>query len=479
MDKLKKALASRPIRAGLYSVLAMVLVIAIAIAANGAVGALPVSYTQIDLTPEQIYSISPETEQILAALERDVEVYWLAPAGHENNTLGQVLGKYAQYSRVTVTQVDPVRYPGFAAGYTDETVQENSLIVVSGDRSMYIPYSDIWTYSDYDAYYEYMYYYGEEYLDVFQGEGKLTGAIRYVTSETLPALYYLTGHGETGLSASVRDAIALENVQVEELSLVSAEAVRSNCAVLAILGPTRDISDREREQISDYIAAGGQMLITTAYTGAEMPNLEAVLAQYGLGLVSGCVMESDSRYYNYGYIDLVLPTLEHHDITHPLLEGGYVVMMPDAQGLETLNNDADITVTPLLTSSESSYLKTTLDYPAGYDKTTDDLDGPFVLAAASHNDATGARAVVFGAADFAEPEYSDAVAGANLDLLLNAVGWLTGAAESVSIHPKTLSGDYLTFTAAGANAVRILLVIAVPALFLGAGVVIFIGRRRR
>ena len=479
MDKLKAALKTRPVRAGIYSVLAILLVIAIAIVANGAVSALPVSYTRLDMTREQIYSISPETEQTLATLDRDVTVYWLAPAGQENNTLSQVLAKYAQYEHVTVTQVDPVRYPGFAAAYTDETVQPNSLLVVCGDRSMYIPYTDIWTYSDFDAYYDYLYYYGEEYLDVFQGEGKLTGAIRYAVSDHMPVLYYLTGHGEVGVSASVRDAVALENVQVEALSLLTEEAVPDDCSLLALLGPTRDLSDRERELICDYISAGGKMLITTAYTTVDMPNFDAILAQYGLGVVQGCVMEQDSRYYNYGYIDLVLPTLADHAITHPLREGGYIVMMPDAQALEALPGDPDLTVMPLLSSSDSSYLKPTLENITDYDKAAGDLTGPFVLAAVSDNDATGAQAVVFTATDFVEPEYSDAVAGANRDLFLNAIGCLAGQEQTVSIHPKVLSSDYLTFSASAANLVRILLVIVVPVLFLGAGVVIFMGRRRR
>ena len=480
MDKLKTLLRSRPVRAGLYSVLAALLVIAIAVAVNGAVSALPVSLTRLDMTREQLYSLSPETDMTLSALDRDVDVYWLAATGEENNTLAQVLARYAQYGHVTVTQVDPVRYPGFAAAYTDETVQPNSLAVVCGDRSMYIPYADVWTWSDYDAYYEYLYYYGEEYLDVFQGEGKLTAAIRYVTSDDAPALYYLTGHGEYGVSASVRDAMALENLRVEPLSLLTEQAVPEDCAVLALFGPTRDLSDRERELISQYIAGGGAMYISTAYTTQAMPNFDALLAQYGLGAVQGCVMEQDSRYYNYGYIDLVLPLLADHEVTEPLLEGGYTVMMPDAQALEALlPGDPDLTVTPLLTTSPSAYLKPALEDLTDYAKADGDLTGPFVLAAEAYNDATGARAMVFTSTDFVESEYSDAVAGANLDLFLNALGHLTGRADTVSIHPKTLLGESLTFSAAAANVVRALVVLAVPALFLGAGVVIFIGRRRR
>lgn len=141
-----------------------------------------------------------------------MEVYWIVQSGSEDATMEQVLAKYAEYSHVTVTSVDPVVYPSFASQYTDETITNNSLLVVCGDRTMYIPYSDIWTYSDYSTYYYYYYYYGEEYLDVFAGESQLTSAIGYVTSDDLPIMYILTGHGESGVSDDVLDAINMDNI---------------------------------------------------------------------------------------------------------------------------------------------------------------------------------------------------------------------------------------------------------------------------
>ena len=186
--KLAASFRTKGWRAGAYSVFAAVTVAAMAVVANLAVSALPASVTQLDMTDERLYTLSQGTEQTLAALEKDVDIYWLVEPGQENTTMEQMLLRYAEFDRVTVTSVDPVRYPGFAAEYTDEEVTGNSLLVVCGDRSMYIPYDSVWTYSDYDMYSYYLTYYGSEYLDVFAGEGKITGAIGYVTSGELPVL---------------------------------------------------------------------------------------------------------------------------------------------------------------------------------------------------------------------------------------------------------------------------------------------------
>ena len=480
MKKLGASLGTKGWRAGAYSVFAAVLVIAMAVVANLAVQALPAAVTQLDMTDEKLYTLSQGTRQTLAGLDRDVDIYWLVEPGMENTTMEQVLLRYAQFDRVTVTSVDPVRYPGFAAEYTDESVTENSLIVACGERSMYIPYESVWTYSDYDMYSYYLTYYGSEYLDVFAGEGKITGAIGYVTSGELPTVYYLTGHGETGVSDDVLDAMALENVQTESLNLLTADAVPEDCAALALFGPVNDLTEREAEILSAYMEGGGQLLVTTAYTAADMPNLTALLERFGLELLSGCVMEDDSRYYRYGYIDLILPQIGAHPITAPLREGAYSVLMPDSQGMVLAGTIPEgVTVTPLLESSMTSYLKQNLEGLSGYDRAEGDRTGSFVLAAASEDGPSGARLVVFGSTRFMEADFSDMVSGAGLDLFLNGVNWLCRQETGISIHPKLLTGDYLTFDEGTAGVLKVGLTAVIPALFLAAGLVIYVRRRRR
>ena len=59
----------KALRVGGYSVLASVIVLAIAVALNVLVNALPSSWTQYDTTSSQVFSISEQTEGVLAALE--------------------------------------------------------------------------------------------------------------------------------------------------------------------------------------------------------------------------------------------------------------------------------------------------------------------------------------------------------------------------------------------------------------------------
>ncbi len=479
LARLKESYKTRRWRVGSYSVAAVVIVAAIAVALNLIVGALPSSSTELDMTPQQLYTLSGESEQLLAALDSDVEIYWIVQSGGEDTTLEELLGRYAEYSHVSITRVDPVKYPNFLSAYTDESATNNSLVVVCGERSMYIPYTDIWTYSDYEEYAYYYYNYMQDYRDTFAGEQKLTSAIGYVTSEESPVLYMLSGHGETTLSDAVQSAIALQNVQVEELSLLTVEAVPEDCDILCINGPVSDLSAEEAAMIREYMEKGGRLLVSTAYTDADMTNFDALLAGCGLSVEYGYVLEDNSSYHFHGYIDLLLPTLQSHSITSPLSEAGYSVLFPDSQALVMGETSEDITVSSLLKSSSESYLKTDLAGSADLEKADDDPEGPFVLAAAAVNDTTGGQIVVFGSNTFMERDFSDMVSGANLDMYLNAVDWLCEKTDSISIHAKLVSTDYLTYSDSAAGAAKVVLLALVPMAIIAVGVVTYIRRRRR
>lgn len=136
-------LKTRSFRVGGYSVLATVIVVAIAVFANILVNALPAKYTQFDTTSSQLYSISEQTELVLSELEDDVTVYWIVQDGREDETLGTLLDRYAAMSsKLTVTKVDPDVQPTFVQKYADGTIYNNSLVVECGERNTYQTYTN-------------------------------------------------------------------------------------------------------------------------------------------------------------------------------------------------------------------------------------------------------------------------------------------------------------------------------------------------
>ena len=474
---LKRSFRTRTFRAGGYSLAAAAVVIAIAVAINLVVGALPADWTKIDLTSSGLYSLSSQTQQMISGLEDEVTVYWIVQSGTEDDTIGELLDRYEDLSKnLKVEEKDPVVYPNFAQQYTTETLYNNSLIVECGERSRYISYYDIYV-TDYESYYT-----TGTSSTQFDGESQLTSAVDYVTNEDLPVVYTLTGHGESELPSSLSSGAEEENLLLEDLSLLTEEAVPEDADALIIYAPQSDISEDEKNMLLTYLQGGGKLMLVTDYSETEMPNLAAVMEYYGTSLEDGIVLEGDSSHHMRGSNYYLLPNIGSHDITAPLSDGGYYVLMPVAQGIKIADDLRDgLSVTALLTTTASSYSK-----PDGYDMTTydkeeGDIDGPFSLGVAIseevENSTTG---IVWLTSSYMFDESTDMmVSGANTDLFLNALDWMCQRESAISIRAKDLSTEYLTVPSADASTWSLILVVTLPAVFLIAGAYVTIVRRKR
>ena len=294
---LKAALTTRAVRVGGYSVAAAAIVIAIIVAANALVRALPAQWTQFDTTSSQLFSISDQTESIVGSLETPVTIHWIVQSGQEDATLETLLERYQALSEnLTVEKVDPVVSPTFLEQYDVGSVYNNSLIVESEARYRYVDYYDIYEY-------DYTNYYTTGSVDMnFAGEGAITSAVSYVVNDDLPKVYTLTGHGEGSLSSDFQSAAEQDNVEFEELSLLSAETVPEDADCVLILAPQSDIADVELTALQAYLDGGGRLLLITdpPQEGAELTNLETLMAGYGVHAADGIVVEEDQANYAMG-----------------------------------------------------------------------------------------------------------------------------------------------------------------------------------
>ena len=190
---------------GSYSLMVTVIVLAILIAINVFVSALPSSVTKYDISSSKLYSITSNTKVVVNALDQDVTIYWIVQSGEEDEVIENLLSKYDSLSdHVQVVKKNPDVFPTFAEQYTDEEVPNNSLVVECGDKNRYVSYNDIYVQSA-DMY-------SYSYTTSFDGEGAITSAISYVTSDDYPMLYTLEGHGEADLPSTFQDQIEKDNI---------------------------------------------------------------------------------------------------------------------------------------------------------------------------------------------------------------------------------------------------------------------------
>lgn len=477
---LKSPFQTRSFRVGGYSVFATAVVLAIAVVINLFAGALPAGVTQFDTTSSKLFSISDQTEQVLGGLESEVTIYWIVQSGQEDDTLGTLLNRYAGLSgKIRVEKKDPDVYPTFVQQYEISSLYNNSLIVECGDRYRYVSYSDIYEY-------DYSNYYTTGTYDVsFAGENQLTSAIRYVVSEDLPKLYLLTGHGEASLSTSFQSAVEQENIDTEELSLLTAEAVPEDADCLLINAPQSDLSEEEKEMLLAYLQSGGSLMLITSplQDGSRLANLEAVMEYYGVTASEGIVIEGSQSNYALGVPYYLLPDLSSHTITTPLKSGGYYVLLPVAQGLNVSEELRDgLTVSQLLTTSDASFSKIAGYALETYDREDGDIDGPFALAVAvseTLEDDETAHIVWVSSSSLVDDQTNQQVSGGNEDFFLNALGWMCEQEETISIRSKSIGYEYLTMSSAVSSTLTVVIVGIIPLACLGTGIGIRVRRKRR
>ena len=464
----RPASGKQALRGGTYSLAVTAVVLAILIAVNVFVSVLPASATKLDISASKLYSITSNTKAVVNNLTQDVTLYWVVQADKEDSVIENLLSKYDSLSdHIQVEKKNPDVYPTFAAQYTDETVPNNSVIVVSGDRSRYISYNDIYVQtSDMYAY---------SYTTSFDGEGAITSAIDYVVTETLPRMYVLEGHGETELPASFADAVEKENVQTQSLSLLTEDSVPEDSACVTIYAPQSDISQEEAEMLRSYTEKGGKLLVIAGpVKGAELTNLYSLLTDYGVEPVEGIVVESDRERYAFGYPYVLMPDMQSDNITQSLMDSRYHPIFPVSQGLQVTDSSS---VTTLLTTSDTAFSKTAGYSLTAYDKETGDTDGPFAVAVSIAADG-GGQIVWFSASDFLSDMYNAYSSGANVNLAMNALSSLMGEREAMAIRSKSLNYNYLTISDSASSVLKVLLIGVFPLLYLTVGVIAVVEKRR-
>ncbi len=476
-QKTKEHLRTRAFRSGSFIALLAFAAIAAAVGINLAVSALPESISKLDTTPNALYTISPETEKLLASLSDEVIVTCVAPSGYEDATIREMLGRYEDLSpHITVRYVDPTLHPDFAAQYTSGDLPENSLIVESSRRNTMISYDAIYTYELNSTTYAYDTY--------FDGEGLLTSAIDFVTSDELPTAYYLTGHGELTIDDTMSGYVSRQNIALEPLSLLSVESVPGDCACLIIVSPSSDISEADRDKILAYLTGGGRMLLYTDYLEEAMPNLRAVLSHYGLGLQDGIVIEGDSAHHIQGYAHYLLPDAAAHEITESVLDGGYHVLAPVAQGIVTAGGLRDtLNVEPLLTTSDSAFTKLVTDYTLdSFDFAEGDTPGPFTLGAAvteENGDGSQTRIVLYTTSYLVDSQIDALVSGGNSSLFIRSLNWMCEGKQTVAVGAKGMSVDFLVLSARDVSLLSIFFIGVLPLLVLLTGGIVWHRRRKR
>ena len=473
----KTASDGKVFRSGLYSAAITAAVIAAVVLLNLLVRAIPSKYTEFDLSEAGLYTLGDSSKQVAQELSQDVTIYYLCETGNEDQIISKLLDKYAaESSHITWELKDPAVYPTFAAQYGAQDASSGSLILVSGDQNVVLDASELYDY-DYSDYYT-----TGTYSVTFTGENEVTSAIYRLTSGEQKHAYYTTNHGEQTLTDTLTNALESQNLSLTALDLLSS-GIPEDCDLLIINDPAQDLASAgslvdEMSLLRSYLSSGGKvLLLTDSYYNT--PNLDALMAEFGLTRTEGLVVEGDADHSMNGYPYYLLPDYTSPTETTALdgVDTSRHVLLQMAQGI-TLTETDNIVSEALLTTSNSAYSKT-----AGYEMTTadqedGDLDGPFALAAYARNETTEAEVIWVNCGNM-DNEAAYQVVPGNCTFLQGCAASLAGQVSTVLIDSKALEAAPISVSGSVSAVLGLTFIVILPAALLAVGAVVVLLRRRK
>ena len=472
--KLTSSANGKVFRNGLYSTAILAAAIVLAVLINLLVGAIPKKYTEFDLSAAKMYTLGDSSRQLMQSLDQDVTVYYLCETGSEDAIVSKLLDHYAdESSRFHWEQKDPTLYPAFASQYGAENVSTGSLIVVSGENSVVLDAAELYEY-DYSDYYTT----GSANV-TFAGEKQISSAIYKLTSGAESHAFYTTNHGEQAPTSSLTEALEAQNIDLQPLDLLTG-TIPEDCGLLIINAPASDFASEglvdEIAQLQAYLENGGKVLLMTS-AFVDTPNLDAVMAQFGLARAEGMVVEGDSSKALYNSAWSLLPDYGTPAESTALngVNTNTHVMLSVAQGI-TVTETEDVTAEPLLNSSSAAYAKTDIDDLTTMEREDGDTDGPFALAVWARNEDAGAEVLWIGCPIMDNEQLYQSMPG-NLTFLQGCAASLVG--QDVLVDTKALEAEPITVAGSTAAALGLTFMFVLPAAVLIAGAVVVLLRRRR
>jgi hypothetical protein len=407
-----------------------------------------------DMTAGKIFSLSNQTKQLVSSLDMPVEIIAIYPQTWKNPVISSLLDEYLKLSpRISITYIDAEREPGRLSEYElgSSAVQNGTFVVKSGSKSK--------TITEFDFFQET----GEG--RVFWGERLVTGAIRYVTKDVMPRIYFLEGHNEaliTNELSKLSNFLEIDGFYVETFSLIRSNGVPEDADLIVIPSPSRDLSDEELQMLVKYLSAGGNAMVLVNPLNTNtiiLNNFNLLTRAYGIDITNNIVFEEDPSSYAGNNNLFLIPGYAFHSITEKLAESKRYVVLPIAMGLHLLEGNQDLFHQDiLLASSPNSWMRTDISISSGV-KTDVDKSGPIPLAYAANrtaleSDKGESKIVVIGNSSFIYNENIES--NANRDFISSCVNWLTGSQEVDPISPRVIGAD--RFIVRGNEFIRLILI---------------------
>lgn len=343
-------------------------------------------------------------------------------------------------------------------------------------------------------------------------EQTLTNALQRLARTGERLILFLEGHEERNAFGDANydlgnwsKMLQEKGFKVKTLNLASDTTIPRETAVIIIADPQKDVLPGETQILQEFVDRGGNLLWLVE--PGPLRNLDALAEQLNVDLLPGTIIDQNVQLL--GITDprfAIVPQYPAHPITQGFATS---TIFPAARALSYSGSD-EWEYLPLLETLPRTWSETDdsdLDYTLDAGQ---DIAGPLIIGitlsraqSVMVEDISDAekevappttevedvideslvpkgdkqqRIVIIGDSDFLSNAYLGQAG--NLDLGLSVVNWLSTDDEFVALPTKTALDSQLQLSTSEQAFIAVTLLFIIPALLLGAGIVIWWQRRK-
>lgn len=312
-------------------------------------------------------------------------------------------------------------------------------------------------------------------------EARFTNAILRLGRDAGFWIAGLTGHGERDLMGKANHdlgefgkALKQQGYQIAGLDLATTSTPPDNTALLVIASSIRALLPGEVERISDYVSAGGNLLLLSDPDNRILGDLMQQL--FSIKQLPGTIVDANVKSLGIDNPAIaVVPEYPNHQATR---EFSLLTLFPQSAALSAPEQLA-WEITPLLQTLDKSWNETgPLSGEIERNPLAGEEAGPLTLGLALNRqlDDREQRVVVIGDGDFLANSYIGNAG--NLDLGLALCRWLVGDNQMIGIPTPQASDRELHLSRLAIGTIGIGSLIVLPLMLLATGALLAWRRNR-
>lgn len=480
IKKFFKLISNKWLLKGTTTIALVAIIIAGYIGLNWGVKKLRIE--DLDFTTKNLYSLSDETKNRLKDLKADITIQLINMSDYTYAV--EYVDKYKNASdKITVEEIADLSSRTDLQNKYNLTSTNYAIVVKNGEKEKLLTENELFTY-DYST---------GKTVNVI--EEAITNAIVDLTIEKKPHIYVLEGKAKNNPEQSlgiIANKLIDEANNMDLLDILTEGRVPEDCACLIITTLKQDLSDIERDKILEYINNGGKLLMLTSQNTMDIdtPNFDQVLAQYGITLGYGTILEQDKGRMLYDAPNMIITNANASFMNKLGMELKLFLVNPGKIEFadEAKLKELGVTYETVASTSGKSFVRTNFDIKSESRTNEDSEEGSSIIAAYASkkiSDDKTSQLIIYSDETFAST--SQLIIGFqsiyavklynNQDIVLNSASHLTEREDTITIR-KTSEVETYTVTEQE-DAIIKTIIFVVPILIIGMGIVVVLVRRRK